>query len=226
MLRISTSFWLGNTHAFPDLHATRMFQTMLSSFVPGFLLSLSLILAIGAQNAFVLRQGLRREHVFWVCLTCGVSDAILIVAGVAGFGALAENVPWFEPVMRYGGAAFLIVYGWRNALSAWRGGETLHAETRAATPLSRTLMMLLALTFLNPHVYLDTLVLLGSISAQYEDRLAFGAGAVLASISFFFVLGYGARLLEPIFAKPLSWRVLDAIIALTMWLIAASLLFH
>ncbi|MEH6520935.1 LysE/ArgO family amino acid transporter [Sulfitobacter sp.] len=199
---------------------------MLSSFVPGFLLSLSLILAIGAQNAFVLRQGLRREHVFWVCLTCGVSDALLIAAGVAGFGALAENVPWFEPVMRYGGAAFLVVYGWRNALSAWRGGEVLQTEGRVPATLSKTLMMLLALTFLNPHVYLDTLVLLGTISAQYENRLAFGAGAVLASLSFFFALGYGARLLEPIFAKPLSWRVLDAIIALTMWLIAASLLLH
>lgn len=199
---------------------------MLSSFVPGFFLSLSLILAIGAQNAFVLRQGLRREHVFWVCLTCGVSDALLIAAGVAGFGALAESVPWFEPVMRYGGAAFLIVYGWRNAVSAWRGGEVLQTEGRVPATLSKTLMMLLALTFLNPHVYLDTLVLLGTISAQYENRLAFGAGAVLASLSFFFALGYGARLLEPIFAKPLSWRVLDAIIALTMWVIAASLLLH
>lgn len=199
---------------------------MLSSFVPGFLLSLSLIVAIGAQNAFVLRQGLRREHVFWVCLTCGVSDALLIAAGVAGFGALAENVPWFEPVMRYGGAAFLIVYGWRNAVSVWQGGETLQAEDRVPATLSKTLMMLLALTFLNPHVYLDTLVLLGSISAQYESRLAFGTGAVLASLSFFFALGYGARLLEPVFAKPLSWRILDAFIALTMWVIAASLLFY
>lgn len=199
---------------------------MLSSFIPGFLLSLSLIVAIGAQNAFVLRQGLRREHVFWVCLTCGVSDAILIAAGVAGFGALAENVLWFETVMRYGGSVFLIVYGWRNAVSAWRGGEVLQAEGRASATLSRTLLMLLALTFLNPHVYLDTFVLLGSISAQYDNRLAFGTGAVVASVTFFFALGYGARLLEPIFAKPLSWRVLDAIIALTMWAIAASLLLH
>ncbi|MCX7564803.1 LysE/ArgO family amino acid transporter [Sulfitobacter sp. F26169L] len=198
----------------------------MSSFVPGFLLSLSLIVAIGAQNAFVLRQGLRREHVFWVCLTCGVSDALLITAGVAGFGALAHNVPWFETVMRYGGAAFLIVYGWRNALSAWRGGEALITEGRAPTSLGRTLLTLLALTWLNPHVYLDTLVLLGSISAQYDDRLAFGSGAVLASIVFFFALGYGARLLQPVFAKPVSWRVLDALIALTMWVIAATLLMH
>ena len=197
---------------------------MMASFFPGFLLSLSLILAIGAQNAFVLRQGLRREHVFWVCLTCAISDALLIAAGVAGFGALAQAVPWFETVMRYGGAAFLIVYGWRNALSAWRGGAALQAEGDTPTSLRRTLLTLMALTWLNPHVYLDTLVLLGSISAQYEDRFAFGAGAVLASFTFFFALGYGARLLQPVFAKPFSWRLLDGIIALTMWLVAASLL--
>jgi L-lysine exporter family protein LysE/ArgO len=199
---------------------------MLTSFVPGFLLSLSLIVAIGAQNAFVLRQGLRREHVFWVCLTCGVSDALLIASGVAGFGALAQAVPWFETVMRFGGAAFLIVYGAQNALSAWRGGEALQADGNAPASLRRTLLTLLALTFLNPHVYLDTLVLLGSISAQYEDRLAFGAGAVLASLVFFFSLGYGARLLQPVFAKPLSWRILDGLIALTMWVIAATLLLN
>ncbi|WP_299412082.1 LysE/ArgO family amino acid transporter [uncultured Sulfitobacter sp.] len=197
----------------------------MSSFIPGFILSLSLILAIGAQNAFVLRQGLRREHVFWVCLTCGISDAVLIAAGVAGFGALAKAVPWFETAMRYGGSAFLIVYGWQNALSAWRGGSMLMAEGTGASSLRKTLLTLLALTFLNPHVYLDTLVLIGSISAQYDDRLAFGAGAVLASITFFFVLGYGARLVQPVFAQPLSWRVLDALIAVTMWAIAAKLLF-
>lgn len=199
---------------------------MVSSFIPGFLLSLSLIVAIGAQNAFVLRQGLRHEHVFWVCLTCGVSDALLIAAGVAGFGALAEAAPWFETLMRYGGAAFLIVYGWRNAVSAWRGGETLQADSHAPASLRKTVLTLLALTWLNPHVYLDTLVLLGSISAQYDDRLSFGAGAVLASFVFFFALGYGARLLQPVFAKPVSWRVLDGVIALTMWAIAASLLLH
>lgn len=198
---------------------------MLTSFVPGFLLSISLIVAIGAQNAFVLRQGLRREHVFWVCLTCGLCDALLIAAGVAGFGALAEAVPWFETVMRYGGAGFLILYGARNALSAWRGGGSLEAAAQAPASLQRTLLILLALTFLNPHVYLDTLVLLGSISAQYDSRLAFACGAALGSLAFFFALGYGARLLQPVFAKPLSWRILDALIALTMWAIAASLLF-
>lgn len=197
---------------------------MLISFVPGFFLSLTLILAIGAQNAFVLRQGLRREHVFWVCLTCGVSDALLIAGGVAGIGALTQAVPLFEPIMRYGGAAFLLWYGWRNAVSAWRGGAVLDTSGVASPSLQKTLLTLLALTWLNPHVYLDTVVLIGSISSNYPDRLAFGAGATLASIVFFFTLGYGARLLIPLFAKPVSWQILDGLIALTMWAIAAKLL--
>ncbi|WP_298861093.1 LysE/ArgO family amino acid transporter [uncultured Sulfitobacter sp.] len=196
----------------------------MSSFIPGFLLSLSLILAIGAQNAFVLRQGLRREHVFWVCLTCAITDALLIGAGVAGFGALAAAVPWFETAMRYGGAAFLIAYGTRAALSAWRGGEVLEAAGAPAQSLKRTILTLLAITFLNPHVYLDTLVLVGSVSAQYPDRTAFALGAILASVIFFFILGYGARLLQPVFAKPVSWRILDALIAVTMWSIGVALL--
>ncbi|WP_299679420.1 LysE/ArgO family amino acid transporter [uncultured Roseobacter sp.] len=197
---------------------------MIDTFLPGYLLSLSLIVAIGAQNAFVLRQGLRREHVFWVCLTCGTSDAILIASGVAGFGALARSVPWFETAMRYGGAAFLLWYGWRSAKSAWVGGQVLQAEEGGRKALLPTLLTLLALTWLNPHVYLDTVVLIGSISAQYDNRVLFGAGAVLASLSFFFALGYGARLLAPLFARPVSWRILDALIALTMWAIAAGLL--
>ena len=198
---------------------------MITSFLPGFALSLTLILAIGAQNAFVLRQGLRREYVFWVCLTCALSDALLIAAGVVGFGALAEAVPWFETAMRFGGAGFLIWYGFRNAQLAWRGGVALEVEGRSTISLRRAILTLLALTWLNPHVYLDTVVLLGSISAQYPDRLSFGIGAVTASFVFFFALGYGARLLSPLFALPRSWQVLDAIIALTMWAIAAKLLF-
>ncbi|KHA53043.1 LysE/ArgO family amino acid transporter [Sulfitobacter geojensis] len=198
---------------------------MLSSFLPGYALSLTLILAIGAQNAFVLRQGLRRQHVFWVCLTCGTTDALLIAGGVAGFGALASAVPWFETAMRYGGAMFLLWYGAQNALSAWRGGAALEIEGEATQSLRQVILTLLALTFLNPHVYLDTVVLIGSISAQYPDKLAFGGGAVLASFTFFFALGYGARLLSPLFGKPFSWQVLDALIALTMWAIAAKLLF-
>lgn len=191
--------------------------------IAGFALGFSLILAIGAQNAFVLRQGLRREHVFAVCLTCALSDALLIAAGVAGFGALAQAVPGLERVMRYGGAAFLIWYGLRNLMAAWRGGEVM--ETAKGTgSLRAALLTCLALTWLNPHVYLDTVVLLGSISAQYEARLAFALGAMSASFVFFFGLGYGARVLDPLFHKPGAWRVLDLIVGLTMWAIALKLL--
>lgn len=197
----------------------------MSAVIAGFLLSLSLILAIGAQNAFVLRQGLLRQHVFAVCLFCGLSDALLIAGGVAGFGALAEAVPWFETVMRFGGAAFLLWYGWLNARSAWRGGAAIDTSGAAETKLSGIIATVAALTWLNPHVYLDTVVLIGSISAQYDNRLAFGAGAVSASFVFFFSLGYGARLLSPLFRNPRAWQVLDAIIALTMWAIAAGLVF-
>lgn len=194
------------------------------TFFAGYFLSLSLILAIGAQNAFVLRQGLMRQHVLAVCLFCGISDALLITAGVAGIGSLGRTIPWFEPAMRFGGAAFLIWYGWRNAKSAWKGGSFMDVETATSAPLGVTLATLAAITWLNPHVYLDTVVLIGAISAQYPDRLAFGTGAALGSLSFFFALGYGARLLAPLFKTPRAWQILDAIIALTMWAIAAGLL--
>lgn len=191
--------------------------------IAGFALGLSLILAIGSQNAFVLRQGLRREHVLAVVLVCALSDAALIAFGVAGFGALAERVPGLERVMRYGGAAFLIWYGARSFLSAWRGGEVLEAGAGTGS-LRRAVLTCLALTWLNPHVYLDTVVLLGSVSSQYDDRLGFGLGAVTASFVFFFCLGYGARLLAPLFCREVSWRVLDAGIGVIMWAIAARLL--
>ncbi len=189
----------------------------------GFGLGFSLILAIGAQNAFVLRQGLRRAHVLPVVLTCAISDAVLIAAGVAGFGALAKAVPWLETVMRYGGAAFLIWYGARALLAAWRGGAALEAGAGAGS-LRAALLTCLALTWLNPHVYLDTVVLLGSISAQYDDRLGFALGAMTASFVFFFSLGYGARALAPLFARPAAWRWLDVLVGLVMWAIAVKLL--
>src|SRR6056297_2675383 len=189
----------------------------------GFALGFSLILAIGAQNAFVLRQGLRREHVLAVVLVCAVSDAVLIAAGVAGFGALAEAVPGLETVMRYGGAAFLVWYGLRSFLAAWRGGEARASSGRARASLRVVLGTVLLLTWLNPHVYLDTVVLLGSISAQYDDRLAFALGAMSASFVFFFSLGYGARLLAPLFARPAAWRVLDVFVGAVMWAIALKL---
>ncbi len=191
----------------------------------GFALGLSLIVAIGAQNAFVLRQGLRRDHVLPVVLVCAVSDALLIAAGVTGFGLLAARLPGLEAAMRWLGAAFLLWYGARTLLAAWRGGETLRAEDAPGNgSLRRALLTCLALTWLNPHVYLDTVMLLGAVSAQYDNRLFFGLGAASASFVFFFALGFGARLLAPVFARPGAWRVLELVIGLTMWLIAAKLL--
>ncbi len=195
----------------------------MSSFLPGFALGLSLILAIGAQNAFVLRQGLRRAHVGSVVLTCALSDAVLIAAGVAGFGWLVEAAPWIAPVMTWGGAAFLAVYGalaFRNAL---RGGETLDAKGRATGTRRAAILTCLLLTWANPHVYLDTVVLLGSVSSTYPVPALFGAGAVLASFVFFTALGSGARLLSPVFARPAAWRGLDAVVGTTMWGLAVML---
>jgi L-lysine exporter family protein LysE/ArgO len=193
--------------------------------VSGFLVSLSLILAIGAQNAFVLRQGLRREHVGAVVLVCALSDAVLIVAGVAGFGTLSARLPWLGEAMRLGGAAFLLVYGALRFRAALRGGAALVPAAAAPAPPSRVLGTVLLLTWANPHVYLDTLMLIGSISAQYAPYgAAFGAGAVLASAVFFAALGYGARLLAPIFARPSAWVVLEVVVGLTMWAIAIGLI--
>lgn len=197
-------------------------QTAISGFILGF----SLILAIGAQNAFVLRQGLRREHVFAVCIAAALSDAILIAVGIYSFETVSRLLPWVTPAFLYGGAAFLLWYGWQNFRSALRGGEALETSQIQANSLKKTLLTSLALTWLNPHVYLDTVVLIGSISTKYDDRIAFAAGAVASSFAFFFMLGYGARLLAPLFAKPASWRVLDMIVALTMWLIALTLLLN
>ncbi|NOD61956.1 MULTISPECIES: LysE/ArgO family amino acid transporter [unclassified Ruegeria] len=196
---------------------------MPTSMIAGFALGFSLILAIGAQNAFILRQGLRREHVFILCLTCAVSDAVLIGAGVAGFGTLAQAVPWFETVMRYGGAAFLTWYGLRSLGSAWQGGAVMEIGNGQRTSLKTALLTVLAFTWLNPHVYLDTVVLIGSISAQYDDRLGFALGAMTSSFVFFFSLGCGAGVLSPVFTRPRAWQVLDAGIGVVMLGIALKL---
>lgn len=182
---------------------------MTAPLLAGFLLGLSLILPIGAQNAFVLRVGLRGEHVWAVCLACAVSDALLILAGVSGFSHISAVVPWAETGLRYFGAAFLVVYGARSFLEAFRPGALRPSEA-AAAGLGRVVLTCLAFTWLNPHVYLDTVVLIGSISTQFSERKgSFALGAMLASFTFFFSLGYGARLLKPLFARPVTWRVLD-----------------
>lgn len=196
---------------------------MENAFPAGFALGFSLILAIGAQNAFVLKQGLRRTFVFSVCLTCALSDAILIAVGVTSFSLVSSAISWLAEIMRWGGALFLLVYGALSFRDAWRGGQALETD-RASGSLKGALATCLALTWLNPHVYLDTVALLGSVSAQYEAPLTFGAGAVTASFVFFFSLGYGARFLAPLFAKPSAWRVLDIFIGIVMWSIAVGLL--
>jgi L-lysine exporter family protein LysE/ArgO len=198
---------------------------MIEAGISGFLVALSLIAAIGAQNAFVLRQGIRREHVGAVVLVCALSDAALIALGVTGFGAVSAVVPWLGRAMLWGGAAFLLVYGALRFRAALRGGEALRPAPGGATPLRRVLGTVLALTWANPHVYLDTVVLLGSLSAQYAPHGAvFGAGAVLGSFAFFTSLGYGARLLAPVFENPRAWVVLEVVVGCTMWVIAAGLL--
>ena len=186
---------------------------------------LSLIVAIGAQNAFVLRQGLLRQHVLPVVAVCAVSDAVLIVAGIAGLGSLLDLAPWLVDVMRVAGAAFLLTYAALAARRAWRPGAIDARADGGGTALWPVVTTAVALTWLNPHVYLDTVVLLGSVAGTHGDeRWWFGVGAVLASVVWFSALGFGARLLQPVFARPSSWRVLDAIIAVVMVLIAATLL--
>jgi L-lysine exporter family protein LysE/ArgO len=197
----------------------------LSVYVTGLMTGLSLIVAIGAQNAFVLRQCLLGAHVFAVSLACSLSDAALIALGVTSFRQMAVAAPWFVPTMRYGGATFLIWYGARNLYSALRSTEALAAGDVRASNLTQTLAMCLALTWLNPHVYLDTIMLLGAISTRFPGQEAsFALGAMTGSFLFFFALGYGAIGLRPIFISPASWRALEALVALTMWTIAFKLI--
>lgn len=194
------------------------------SYLAGLGTALSLIVAIGAQNALVLRQGLLRQHVFTICLFCALSDAILISAGVAGAGAIVKAHPFFLQLMRWGGAAFLIWYGFKSFRAAWEGGQSLHAASQGTQTLKAALLAVAAITWLNPHVYLDTVILIGAVSAQAESRMFFALGAISGSFLFFFALGYGARLLAPIFARPVAWRILDVIVGLMMWTIAFGLI--
>jgi L-lysine exporter family protein LysE/ArgO len=197
----------------------------LTAAVEGFLLGAGLIVAIGAQNAFVLRQGLVRRHVLAVAALCALSDAALIAAGVAGLGRLVQTQPSLLTVVTLAGAAFLVAYGASAFYRALHPGELLAAGA-GESGIAAALATCLALTFLNPHVYLDTVVLIGAVSARYDadNAIAFGAGAAAASVVWFFALGYGARLLTPIFARPAAWRILDILIGLVMWSIAARLI--
>lgn len=205
----------------------------MTSFLAGLGLGLSLIIAIGAQNVFILRQAIRREHVLAVVLICAISDAILIIIGVAGLGAIFESTPWLIDGARWFGAAFLIGYGLLAAMRAWRGNdkglvvdeEDKPADAAKSNSLASVVLTALALTWLNPHVYLDTVILLGSISATHgEARWIFAAGAILASAIWFSALGFGARYLGRWLRTPRAWRILDACIAVVMILIAIGLL--
>jgi L-lysine exporter family protein LysE/ArgO len=196
----------------------------LVALLSGLALGLGLIVAIGAQNAFVLRQGLRLEHVAAVVTVCAVSDVALILAGVLGAGAVLTQVPWLVPVVCFAGAAFLLGYGALAARRAVRPGALLADAAGARAGLAATVGTCLALTWLNPHVYLDTVVLLGSMASTHgEHRWEFAAGAGVGSVLWFTGLGYGARLLRPVFARPGAWRVLDGVIAVVMAALAASL---
>jgi len=189
---------------------------MNSPLIVGFLASFTLIAAIGAQNAFVLRQGIRREHVLPVVALCTVSDMALIAAGIAGVGAVINAHPAAVDIAKVGGALFLFGYGLLAARRAWRP-SSLTPSDAAPARLAGVLVTCLALTFLNPHVYLDTVVLLGTLAnAHRDERWLFGIGAITASAVWFFSLGLGARRLTGLFAKPLTWRILDGLIAATM----------
>lgn len=199
--------------------------SILSAAISGFFLGASLIIAIGAQNAFILRQGLIKNNVLILVLICAVSDALLIVAGVAGLGTIIASSPMMINVVTLGGALFLATYAIIAFKRAMQPSVMVAAQDQRLGHKA-AIATCLAFTFLNPHVYLDTVVLLGGLSAAYEGqaRIAYAAGAVIASFVWFFSLGYGARLLAPLFSKPTAWRVLDVIIGLVMSLLSLSLI--
>ncbi len=189
----------------------------------GFATGLSLIVAIGAQNAFVLRQGLRRQHVLVVVLLCAFSDALLIVMGILGLGAAINSAPLLIEIFRYGGAAYLLWFAFSAIRRAWKP-SVLNASEKITDSLKTTVLTALALTYLNPHVYIDTVLLLGSIANQFENQWLFGLGAIAASFIWFFSLGFGASWLGNYLKKPIFWRILDLFIAFVMITIAAMLL--
>ena len=199
---------------------------MIQSFLTGFLLGLSLIVAIGAQNTFVLRQGILGQHVFYVALFCALSDALLICIGVAGISFFLNNfISQNSNILFALSAVWLAGYGVIRLRSALKSNNTIEIEASTIKGLLPTISVAAVLTFLNPHVYLDTMILIGSISQQFSGfhKIIFTFGAVLASFIFFFSLAYGARLLIPIMQHPFSWRILDSLIALIMFTIAFQL---
>lgn len=206
------------------------FSVALPVFIQGLVLSLGLIVAIGAQNAFVLRQGLRREHVGSIVLLCALADALLITAGVMGMARALGDSPGLARALALAGAIFLALYGWRALQRVRRTSQLTATDSPAQARLTRgaALAQAAAFTLLNPHVYLDTVLLVGSIGAQQPavSQPWFIAGASAASLGWFSALGFGARWLAPWFARPRAWQVLDALIGMTMWVLAALLVRH
>ncbi len=211
------------------LHNSRVLATLTDMEIPfftGMATGAGLIIAIGAQNAFVLAQGIRKQHRFVVALVCSLCDAFLISCGVAGMGTLIEQSPRLLGFASGLGALFLFVYGLKSLFSACKGDQELAQAVVRVAGRKQVILTTLAITLLNPHVYLDTVVLLGGISATYESagRMLFGAGAATMSFLWFFALAYGSALLAPLFEKSITWRILNGAIALIMWSISYKLL--
>lgn len=198
----------------------------MNTFFTGLLLGGSLIIAIGSQNAYVLKQGLLRSHIFIICLICSLSDALLITIGTTGIGTIIENYPNWLTAITWFGAIYLVIFGLMSLRAAFSNQTLDAASTDSSQNLKIILSTVLALTFLNPHVYLDTVLLIGSIASPYasDERLYFTLGAISASFIWFFALGYGARLLIPLFKKPSAWKILNSLIAVIMWWIAYRLI--
>ncbi len=195
----------------------------MQAILPGLLTGLSLIVAIGAQNAFVLRQGLLRKHVFVIVLICALSDALLIALGVLGLGSLISALPWLLEVIRWVGVAFLVWYG-SSSLRRFMKQDSLKAAESSVGSIKQAVVTTLALTFLNPHVYLDTVIFIGGIANQFGDqKWWFALGAVTSSFLWFFSLGFGASKASVLVSKPVFWKILDVFIAAVMFSLAITL---
>lgn len=197
----------------------------ITTFATGYFTAAGLIIAIGAQNAFVLSQALRKNYHLVIALVCALIDAVLITAGLLGMGSLIAGIPSLSAAFAWGGALFLTVYGARAFKSALAPGSLETEERSGPTSLMTAVTVTLAISLLNPHVYLDTVILIGSIGSQFDghDKLIFGIGAISASASWFALLGIGGARLAPLFARPAAWRVLDILVGIVMWTIAGSL---
>lgn len=196
--------------------------------IKGYTTAAGLIIAIGAQNAFILRQGLLRSHVFVLAVLASIIDGAMIILGVSGLGVIINSHVYLMFIAKYGGVLFLFLYGCKCFYSAlFRSTTMCDEELKAKRSLKLTILTLLAVSFLNPHMYLDTILIIGTIGAQFEEsqRIYFIIGAILASITWFFTLSYGAGLLVPIFQKPMAWKILDSIIGVCMWAISYSIFY-